>query len=156
MTRSTSRQPTPCRSAPVHRARRVGAAVAGLLALLLLVVAPAGAQQSPDAAPETVVGAESAPRFFQDLDDLPLMAGLQEMAEASMSFDKPGGRIGEVFAEGRVPAETVAAFYADTLPEFGWKPAGEDRYRRDGESLELEISEAQGLTTLRISLSPTD
>jgi hypothetical protein len=156
MTSFPSRHATPCGSARARRLPALAAAVAALLALLVLAAPPAGAQQASAPAPEAAAGEDSAPRFFQDLDDLPLMAGLQEMPEASMSFDKPGGRIGEVFAEGGVPAETVAAFYADTLPEFGWEPVGENRYRRDGESLELEISEAQGLTTLRISLSPTE
>ncbi|MEX0759138.1 MAG: hypothetical protein WD100_06120 [Tistlia sp.] len=114
----------------------------------------AGAQQA-QATPEADT-AEEAPRFFADLDDLPLMAGLQEMAEASIAFDKPGGRIGEVYAEGAVPAEQVRAFYEEALPHFGWQAVAENRYRRDGESLELEISEAAGVTTLRIALSPTD
>lgn len=101
-------------------------------------------------------GAEEPPGFFGELDDLPLMEGLQEMPEASMAFDKPGGRIGEVYAEGAVPAEEVRSFYADTLPQLGWRPVGENRYQRDGERLVLDVSETAGTTTLRISLSPTD
>lgn len=108
--------------------------------------------QGSDAAGEDA----AAPRFFEELDDLPLMDGLQEMPEASMAFDKPGGRIGEVYAEGEVPAATVRTFYEKTLPQFGWQPVAEDRYERDGERLVLDVSESAGTTTLRISLSPTD
>lgn len=99
---------------------------------------------------------EVAPRFFEQLDDLPLMAGLREIEEANVAFDKPGGRIGEAYAEGEVPAEEVRTFYRKTLPQFGWRPAGENRFERDGEQLELEVTEAPGTTTLRISLTPSD
>ena len=49
--------------------------------------------------------------FIAGVEDLPLMPGLSEIAEAGMVFDKPSGRIVEAFAEGPVSRQAVAEFY---------------------------------------------
>lgn len=99
---------------------------------------------------------EVAPRFFEELDDLPLMAGLREIEEANVAFDKPGGRIGVAYAEGEVPAEEVRAFYRKALPQFGWERVEDNRFEREDEQLEIEVTEAAGTTTLRISIAPSE
>ena len=145
--------------------RAVGLLSLACLVAALLAVPQAAAQAVPQdsagaassgAASSGAASAEPEPRFFEDLDDLPLMAGLQEMEEAGLAFDKPGGRIGEVYAEGGVPAERVRRFYRETLPQLGWQPAGESRFVREREQLFLQVSEAQGTTTLRLSLFPLE
>jgi len=78
-------------------------------------------------------------KFLSVLDDLPLMPGLVEVPEAAMVFDGPTGRIVEAFAAGHVPAPAVAAFYAETLPQLGWRATAPGEYRRDEEILKLEV-----------------
>lgn len=117
----------------------------GTMALgVLLVVVPAIA-----AGP-----AGAAERFFDGIADLPVMEGLEQLAGAGVSFDKPEGRIVEVAASGRVTRTAVLDFYAAVLPQLGWTSAGTGRYRRDGERLDLAISRSGETLLIRFSLAP--
>ena len=92
--------------------------------------------------------------YLAELPDLPLMPGLTEIEEAGIAFDKPDGRIVEVYAGGSVERQAVRAFYRETLPQLGWKLAGADAYAREGERLTLEFLEAGKSLTLRFILTP--
>ena len=93
-------------------------------------------------------------RYFTELPDLPLMPGMAEMPDAGVSFDKPEGRIVEVYAQGTGTSEEVLRFYRRALPQLGWTAAGPRRFRREGEVLDLEVQTAGGLVTLRCALHP--
>src|SRR3546814_7081615 len=54
------------------------------------------------------------------VEDLPLMPGLAEIADAATVFDAPQGRIVESYAAGTVAAAEIRSFYAQTLPQLGW------------------------------------
>lgn len=95
----------------------------------------------------------AAGEFVTGIDDLPLMAGLTEHADAGVVFDKPSGRIVEAYATGTLAAAEVAAFYAATLPELGWRPIGEMAFAREGEVLRIAIT-GDGAAAVRFSLSP--
>jgi len=100
-----------------------------------------------------------AMRFLSVIDDLPLMAGLIEDADAALIFDGPAGRIVEAYANGPVKAGAVSGFYAATLPQLGWQPAADGRYQRDRETLKLEISsDPDGRSGIRVQflLKPLD
>ncbi|GEO38476.1 hypothetical protein SAE02_26240 [Skermanella aerolata] len=123
-----------------------------VLAILLLAAAPSGLR-IPGIFPAQA--AESA--FVEGIDDLPLMPGLVGVGDQSVVFDKPGGRIVQAVATGRVRAAAVRSFYADTAPQLGWKSAGEGRYTRDGESLRIELTDpgAPGdVLTVRFIVNP--
>ncbi|MGO1119017.1 hypothetical protein ACTL6U_09945 [Rhodovibrionaceae bacterium A322] len=100
-----------------------------------------------------------AQSFFQQLPDLPLMAGLSELTDAGLSFDKPEGRIVEAFAQGPASggpdAPDVLRFYEQSLPQLGWQ-AGEDpnTYYREKEKLVLQVEQEQERLLLHLSLSP--
>ncbi len=83
-----------------------------------------------------------AAAFLSVLEDLPLMPGLVEVADAGMVFDGPTGRIVEAFAAGNVPPAAVSAFYAETLPQLGWRATAPGQYRRDEEILKLAVTPA--------------
>jgi hypothetical protein len=101
------------------------------------------------------VGAESAAQgFLGGVEDLPLMAGLSEVPEARVVFDKPGGRIVEAFAVGEVGAAEVAAFYGAALPQLGWTRVGEGAFEREGERLAIDVAGDGGGVTVRFSISP--
>ena len=86
-------------------------------------------------------------RYLTEIEDLPLMPGLNEVDGAGLAFDKPSGRIVEAYAQGAVSAAEVQRFYRDSLPQLGWQAAGSDLYLRDNEQLELQFRpEASGLT----------
>lgn len=97
----------------------------------------------------------SAPRaFVAEIPDLPLMPGLTEVPDAAVVFDKPAGRIAEAYAEGAVTRREVAAFYARTLPQLGWRMLAPERYSREGERLSLVLLGADGDLVVRFTIEP--
>ena len=93
-------------------------------------------------------------RYLSELPDLPLMPGLEEVVGAGVVFDKPGGRIVEVYAQGAVTAQDLRGFYAATLPQLGWRAAGTSSYLREGERLEIVILSESAPLAVRFTLSP--
>jgi hypothetical protein len=132
-----------------------------VLAALLLAASPFGVRvpgihpAQAQQAQAQVMPAGGA--FVEGIDDLPLMPGLVGVADQSLVFDKPDGRIVQAVAAGRVLASAVRSFYADTAPQLGWKSAGEGRFTRDGESLRIEMIDAGapgGALTVRFLINP--
>ena len=107
-----------------------------------------------------VVPGASAGEFFAALRDLPLMPGLTEQPEAAVVFDHATGQVATAVASGPVEPAAVRRFYRVSLPPLGWEPecaaapcTPPDRYRRDGEALELELASGPDGTALRIVLT---
>jgi hypothetical protein len=98
--------------------------------------------------------ASSDERFIAGLEDLPLMAGLHEVREVTIVFDKPDGRIVEATALGAVTVGEVQRFYLTTLPELGWVTAGDLRFVREGETLVLTLTEGDEGVRVRYSIAP--
>jgi hypothetical protein len=92
--------------------------------------------------------------FVAGTEDVPLMPGLQPVAGSSLVFDKPQGRIVEAQAAGKTSRDAVHDFYAATLPQLGWKAAGGNVWRRDGEVLRLDFHDHDGALTVGFTLSP--
>lgn len=81
--------------------------------------------------------------FLDGLEDMPLMPGLTQLRDRAVIFDAPSGRVVEAYAEGAVARDAVIRFYAQTLPQLGWRMMDGDRYAREGETLRLEILPAR-------------
>jgi hypothetical protein len=96
----------------------------------------------------------AAEEFVAGTEDIPLMPGLVPIEGSSVVFDKPQGRIVEAQARGAVTRTKVRAFYAATLPELGWRAAGANAWRREGELLRLDFSGRDGNLTVGFTLSP--
>ncbi|HEV7368429.1 hypothetical protein [Arenibaculum sp.] len=103
----------------------------------------------------------AGPGFVVGIGDLPLMEGLVPVTGQVVLFDKPDGRIVQAVARGDMAPAEVRGFYARTLPQLGWRPAGPDRYARDGEVLALEFvgrperrPPDRGPVTVRFILNP--
>ena len=92
--------------------------------------------------------------FVGGVEDLPLMPGLVEVPDARVVFDKPGGRIVEAFAVGRASAAAVREFYAQVLPQLGWRRLSGGGYGREDEVLTLDIGAEGDVVTIRFSISP--
>jgi len=95
-----------------------------------------------------------ADSFLAGTEDVPLMPGLALVAGSTLTFDKPEGRIVEAEAAGKVTRAAVHQFYAATLPQLGWKPAGAETWRRERETLTLEFQGRDGDLTVGFTLSP--
>lgn len=98
--------------------------------------------------------AAQAEDFVPGTEDVPLMPGLAAVENSSLVFDKPEGRIVESAAHGAVTRVDVTRFYAETLPQLGWRPAGSRSWRREGERLRLDFRGADGDLTIGFTLSP--
>lgn len=122
---------------------RIRTLLCSLLAAAGLVLAAASADSAD-------------PAFLSEFEDLPLMPGLVEEADRGMVFDSPSGRVVEAVASGAVTADEVRSFYAATLPELGWEPAGDGIYRRESEVLRLEISTEGSDVDIKFSLAPVE
>ena len=94
-------------------------------------------------------------QFFSGLSDIPLMEGLEELPEQGVHFDKPEGRVVEAVAlMDSVAQPAVAAYYLNTLPQFGWSRIADQDYIRQGEKLHLSFEENEGHLFFKILISP--
>ncbi len=85
-----------------------------------------------------------APSFLSVIDDLPLMPGFVEDVVGALEFEAANGRIAETTATGSATTEAVFAFYSQTLPQLGWQLETHSLYRREGESLLIDVAELDG------------
>ena len=95
--------------------------------------------------------------FFLSIEDMPLMSGLEELPQDTMSFDKPEGRIIESYAILRdgITREQVFTYYKVTLPQFGWGHVRGNQYFRGKEYLDLSFVEKDGQDFLKIMVKPS-
>lgn len=91
--------------------------------------------------------------FIEPLGDVPLMPGLDVAEGQGMSFDAPGGRVVEVVAAGAMAPSEVRKFYDATLPQLGWVGAVPE-FQREGEALEIKLTERGGGTAVTFFLKP--
>jgi hypothetical protein len=95
-----------------------------------------------------------AGNFVTGTEDVPLMPGLAPVRGSSLVFDTPEGRIIQAQAAGPVTRGAVHDFYAATLPQLGWRVAGVNAWRREGEVLRLVFDGHDGALTVGFTLSP--
>ena len=91
--------------------------------------------------------------FVAGFEDLPLMPGMVQTNEDSVSFDAPSGRFVEVLLETeKADRRAVETFYEKALPPLGWekKQTGSKTFSfmREGEMLVFTVDG----NTVRIEL----
>lgn len=91
--------------------------------------------------------------YLSAIADLPLPDGLAEQADKSTVFDAPLGRIVTAYASGKVDADNVRDFYDDALPPLGWSKIGEGSYRRQSETLKIDVLGGQGGSPVNVSFT---
>jgi hypothetical protein len=99
-------------------------------------------------------GAAGNGGFLTAIEDMPLMPGLIEVADAGTVFETAKGRIVEAWAEGNVTMPAVIAFYDATLPQLGWERLGDGTFERDGETLRIDRIDGGAQTTVRFTVTP--
>jgi hypothetical protein len=100
-------------------------------------------------------------QFFETLYDIPVMAGLEEIPEMALSFDKVGGRIAEAGAVmPDLSDREVISFYNISLEQMGWqrKQSSYDPYVfiRESEKLSIFIDKSKNLSVIRFLLQPIE
>lgn len=100
-------------------------------------------------------GAAQEPLFFESLYDVPVMAGLEEVPEAGLNFDKVEGRIAHASAIAKNTSEAdILSFYSQVLPQMGWYKKGADVFVREGEKLNIYFDKSIAYTNVQFSLQP--
>ncbi len=94
------------------------------------------------------------PVFLSALEDVPLMAGLEEATEETVNFNTPSGRIVETYAVGTVTKASVFSYYKESLPSLGWQLTPKGTFMREGEYLSITVTSKGGTSTVRFALSP--
>ncbi len=87
------------------------------------------------------------------IDDIPLMETMNVEPEFSFSFDSPSGRIIILIATSDDKKESVAQFYDEVMPQFGWM-IKDSEYVRGPEKFQLLSSNNQNGIIWRLSITP--
>lgn len=96
-------------------------------------------------------------KFFSSMQDIPLVTGLEELRDQTVTFDKPEGRIVESVAliqNGNF--ESVKKAYDETLPQLGWVRIDSHSYSREKEFLHLNFEEYDGQKFVRVLVRPQE
>lgn len=111
----------------------------------------------PVFAAENVQGATTPARFFSSMQDVPLVTGLSELSDQTVTFDKPEGRIIESVAEIESGSfDSVKKSYETTLPQLGWNKIAENSYARENEFLHLNFETYDGRNFVRVLVRPQE
>ena len=93
------------------------------------------------------------PDTISFIDDIPLMETMNVEPEFSFSFDSPSGRIIILIATSDDKKESVAQFYDEVMPQFGWM-IKDSEYVRGPEKFQLLSSNNQNGIIWRLSITP--
>ena len=100
-----------------------------------------------------IVGSEAlakAPAFIDGLEDIPLMKGLVQKTDETVSFGNEESRFVEVsLFSSKVGFRAVEKFYKESLPQLGWTYQGSADntviFYRDSESLNIHKEDSKPL-----------
>lgn len=97
-----------------------------------------------------------AATFIEGLEDVPIMTGMKQVPNDTLSFGNEESRLIEVILEGKKAAfGTVGNFYKTTLPQMGWIYQGKRGktfvFEREGEVMEIS-KESENPLRVRITV----
>tara|TARA_A100001015_G_scaffold151073_1_gene167538 strand:+ start:1216 stop:1614 length:399 start_codon:yes stop_codon:yes gene_type:complete len=93
------------------------------------------------------------PDTISFIDDIPVMETMNVEPEFSFSFDSPSGRIIILIATSDDKKESVAQFYDEVMPQFGWM-IKDSEYVRGPEKFQLLSSNNENGIIWRLSITP--
>ena len=92
--------------------------------------------------------------FVAGITDLPLIPGLHVVDEATVVFEKPGGRLVHAIAKGDRTEEAFWRFYEETLPQLGWRTVKRGKFVRDKENLHIDVEKNESQLIARFAIAP--
>lgn len=97
-----------------------------------------------------------AQEFIDGFEDIPIMDGLEQLPNDNISFGNEESRLVEAYLNGRkISFSSVASFYAETLPQLGWKTENKNdkhiSFEREQERLDIVCEQTKPLL-VRITL----
>tara|TARA_Y100000588_G_C13604568_1_gene648541 strand:+ start:184 stop:588 length:405 start_codon:yes stop_codon:yes gene_type:complete len=100
------------------------------------------------------LGGENPQQFLSSIEDVPLMLGLIEDENNVLNFNKPSGRLVQVYAFGPLKEKEIINYYNLVLPEFGWKNIHDLVFVREGEILKINLFRENSTLIVVFMLSP--
>lgn len=135
-----------------HTARLGALGTAMLCSSLLSLPSPSYAQSADMQTQQT----HELPKFFQYLNDIPLMDGLYESTEDVLIFEKAEGRIIKTTAlSENLTSDAISGFYRSLLPQLGWTETGHNTYQRQTEKLSIQFEKDTNFTIAYFTLEPS-
>jgi len=98
---------------------KMAVAIFALLAVVAMGCATTSRAPEPEAATELSTGIPLAPDFR--ISDIPVPAGFEIVREGTFVFQNPLLDVGKIRYVGKQPLTSVAQFYIDEMPRYGWK-----------------------------------
>ena len=97
-------------------------------------------------------------RYVPGIPDMPVYRGFKPLGDENAVYDVVEGRIIDItYASEIADAQKVRDFYEIALNQLGWKPTQEkNTYKREQETLLLEVISSSQTTNLHILLQPYD
>lgn len=97
-----------------------------------------------------------AQEFIEGFEDIPIMDGLEQLPNDNISFGNEESRLVEAYLNGKkTPFSAVVSFYAETLPQLGWKTENKNSkhisFEREQERLDI-VCEQNNPLLVRITL----
>ena len=88
--------------------------------------------------------------FIEGLEDVPVMNGMSQVQNDSISFGNEESRLVEAVLRGEsIPFSKVVEFYKSTLPQMGWLYHGQKEstliFEREGETIEISKEQSEPL-----------
>lgn len=110
----------------------------------------------PQRPPQSVGQAAPQITFAKSIEDLPVMPGLDVIADKDFFILFGDRRIAQTTLRGLVDVDQVYYFYWRTLKEMGWQDVGRNLYERAGEQLSMQVRGADrgGQTEVTFALQP--
>lgn len=101
-----------------------------------------------------------AQEFVEGFEDVPVMNNLTQLPNDNLSFGNDESRLVEAYLSGKNTSfSKVAAFYAETLPQLGWKLKKQNSsalyFEREQERLDIVCEQKKPLL-VRITLKSKD
>ena len=101
----------------------------------------------------SVLSNENA-QFLSSIEDVPLMSGLTEDKTIMLNYNKPSGRLVQVYTYGQLNEIEAITYYRLVLPEFGWKNINNLVFHREGEMLKIRLFRENNTLIVVFMLSP--
>lgn len=93
-----------------------------------------------------------AQSFFPQTEDIPQMPGLSQVEEVA-NFDSPQERLLILTAMSTKSISETEKYYHQTLKNLGWKAVQKNLYKRQNDSLQLDLSAPKGKTFIQFTLT---
>ncbi len=121
-----------------------------IIILSLLCIASCSSLKSPDVGDLIL-----AQKYVPGTEDLPVYSGFKPVDTNNIAYGSANGRIIDAnYISSDANPEDVRLYYKETLAQLGWNSKKPSTYIRDGERLNLSITEKKGVTFLKFIIRP--